>query len=292
MPRKGVGKLPALGLRQGRAHGPLQAGVYRADNLQRKPAATELAHGQRVLRVLRLRQGGHQRGRGRQRLPEGRPGVLVPAEQRTRFFLHRLNAVVRLVLLKTHRHQPVGQRPGRLAGGRLGQTGVGPVQLGDRPAAGKRHPQHPAQQLFNIGGAVNARDRAEHIGKGTVPALFERLDGDDVLNRTAPIKQVKAVEFALFAGRHRNRAGRDMLNPGQMRLQHPGRDFPALLLGLKQNDGPDVVGVTAGRLGQRGPPGNRRVDRVLPVVMLGQHDRQRDHVRSLQLLGGDAVQNV
>jgi hypothetical protein len=47
-----------------------------------------------------------------------------------------------------------------------------------------------------------------------------------------------------------------------------------------------------GFLGQRGARGDRPVHRVLPGVVLGQHDRQLDHLFELQLLRRHAVQDV
>ena len=56
--------------------------------------------------------------------------------------------------------------------------------------------------------------------------------------------------------------------------------------------GTDVVWVAFGRPGQRGARRDGPVHRVLPSVMLREHDRQLDHLLELQLLRRHAVQDV
>ena len=63
-------------------------------------------------------------------------------------------------------------------------------------------------------------------------------------------------------------------------------------MSLEQNDGSEVVGVPFGGFGQRRSFRNRAVDRVLPGVVLRQHDWQFDHILAFEFLGSDAVQDV
>lgn len=70
-----------------------------------------------------------------------------------------------------------------------------------------------------------------------------------------------------------------------MGFQRLDRDFLVLLLRLKQDNGPDSVGIVLGGLGQRDTSGNRAADRVLPGVVLGQEDRQLNQIFAFEFLG-------
>lgn len=62
----------------------------------------------------------------------------------------------------------------------MGDMSIGAVEGVEVAGLGVGHAQHAAQKLFDILGGTDVGDRAEDLGPGTVPALLEGLDGDDV----------------------------------------------------------------------------------------------------------------
>ena len=146
--------------------------------------------------------------------------------------------------------------------------------------------------MLHVRRAANARDGAEDVGEGAVPPFLQRLDRDDVLDGTAPIEEIDAVELPLIAGRDRDLLRRDPFDLDQVPLQRLDRHLPVLRLCLEQHDGADAAGLSLRRPGQPGARGDRAVHRVLPILVLGQHDRQLDHLLPLQLLRRHAVQDV
>ena len=203
-----------------------------------------------------------------------------------------MHVVLRLVLLEAHVHQLIDQRLRSLPYARLGRVGVRPVQFRGLPAPGKGHAQHAAEQLLHVLRAVQACDRTEHVRERAVPALLERLDRDDVLDRAVRVEQVDAVQFALVAGRHRDAVFGHLLHVDQVPFQRLDRYLLVLLLRLEQDDGADAAGLLLRHRGECGALGDRAVHRVLPRVVLGQDDRQLDHLLALQFLRTHAVQNV
>jgi hypothetical protein len=96
---------------------------------------------------------------------------------------------------------------------------IGPVQGVGLAAPGIGHTQHPAKQLLDIGRALDAGNRTEHIGEGAVPALFQRLDRDDVFDPALGIEEIDAVEFALIACRDGDPLLGDLLDFDEVLLQ-------------------------------------------------------------------------
>lgn len=84
----------------------------------------------------------------------------------------------------------------------------------------------------------------------------------------------------------------NLLDLHQVLFQHLDRYLLILGLGLEQDNRTDVVRIILGGLGQCGAGIDGAVHRVLPGVMLGQHDRQLDHFLQLQFLRRHAVQDV
>ena len=63
-----------------------------------------------------------------------------------------------------------------------------------------RQAEHPAQDLLHINRRTAIGNRRQNIGKGAVPDLFERVDGDDVPDRAGLIQQVNILEFIDLGG--------------------------------------------------------------------------------------------
>ena len=106
------------------------------------------------------------------------------------------------------------------------------------------------------------------------------------------VKQVDAVQFPHVPGCDGDCGLSEVLDFQQVFLQGPDRHFLVLGLRLKQDNGPNVIGVLLGRLSQGRAGHNRPVHRILPRGVFGQHDRQLDHLGLLQFLGRNTVQNV
>ena len=104
----------------------------------------------------------------------------------------------------------------------------GAVQILGLATLGIRHPQETSQQLLDVHRALDPRDGTERIGEGTIPALLQRLDGDDGLDRALRIEQVDAVQLALIAGRHGDLLLGDLLDLHQVLLQHLDRHLLVL----------------------------------------------------------------
>ncbi|OIQ73663.1 hypothetical protein GALL_446960 [mine drainage metagenome] len=172
-------------------------------------------------------------------------------------------------------------------------VGIGLVQGLLLPGTGIGHAQHAAEQLLHVLGRVHRLQRGQHIGEGAIPAFLERFYGDDVPNRAGTVEQVDAVEFLLCPGGHRDLALGDVLFIEQVLAHHIDRGLIALGCRLDQDDGADVVGLRLRRGLQLVAGANGVGHTVAPTLrMLGQHDRQLDHLLGLQLLGAHMVQHV
>jgi len=84
-------------------------------------------------------------------------------------------------------------------------------------------------------------ERAQYIGKRTIPPLPQRLNGDDVFYRAAGIKQVYSVQLPLGARGYHNLSFGDVLMLYEVLLDHFYRDLLPLVLGLEEDDGVDVI---------------------------------------------------
>ena len=113
-----------------------------------------------------------------------------------------------------------------------------------------------------------------------------------MLDATGRIEQVDSVQSALVAGGDGDPVFGNLLDLDQVPLQRRDRHLSVLLLRLEQDDGANTVGIVRGGLGQRHSRRNGAVHRVLPSVVLGEHDRQLDHFLCLQLARCDAVHDV
>ena len=169
---------------------------------------------------------------------------------------------------------------------------IGAVQRRALAPRGVGHAQHAAQQLFHVLARTHVLQRAQHVGERTVPAFLQGFDGDDVTHGAGTVEQVQPVQAALVAG------GDDDFGIGRVFLvqqvlaQHGGWHIAGLVLRLEQHDGAHVQGFVR-RLGFQMRAAQHGVAHgVCPVLVLGQHHRQLDHVFGLQLARADAVQHV
>src|SRR3546814_14658503 len=96
--------------------------------------------------------------------------------------------------------QLVHQRTRGGAERRLREEGVSAVQRVRLAALGVGHAQNAAQELLDVGRALDARDGAEDVREGAVPAFLQRLHGDAVLDGARRVEEVDAVQPALLAG--------------------------------------------------------------------------------------------
>jgi hypothetical protein len=83
-----------------------------------------------------------------------------------------------------------------------------------------------------------------------------------------------------------------LLDLDEVLLQRVNRDLLILRLRLEQDDRAYVVGLAFRRHFQRRPLRNRVAHRILPGTVLGEHDRQLDHLGGFKLLGRHAVQDI
>ena len=170
--------------------------------------------------------------------------------------------------------------------------GIGAVQRRAALARGVGHAQHAAQQLFHGGARTHVLQRTQHVGERAVPAFAQCVDGDDMAHQAAGVEQVHTVQPALVAGGDNDLGRRGMAFVYQVLAQHVRRDFAALVLRLKQHDGPQGARLFAGLAFQMPAAQHRVAHSVWPALMFGQHHRQLDHVFGLQLARADAVQQV
>jgi hypothetical protein len=118
-----------------------------------------------------------------------------------RFERRRLQALADLLVGEAHADELVAQRLRRLVEPRLRDMGVGHVEGHVLSPLGVRHPKDPAQKLLDARQARDASDRAEDVGRRAVPALLQRLNGDDKADRAARVGKVDAVKSALLPRR-------------------------------------------------------------------------------------------
>ena len=133
-----------------------------------------------------------------------------------------------------------------------GDVGVGFIQVEGQPAAGVRHPQHAAQQLLYVAAGADIGRGAEDVGEGAIPPLLERLHGDDDLDGAGAVEQIDAIQLALVAGGDGDALGRDLFILDQVLLDRLDVGGLVAVLGLNQQQRPDVVRLAGGQLGQAG----------------------------------------
>ena len=175
--------------------------------------------------------------------------------------------------------------------------GVGAVERLAPPARGVGHAQHAAQQLLHRRGAAQFLQAAQHIGKRAVPALAQRLHGDDVAHRAVARRQGDVIQATLLAGGHDHLMGRQLQFIDQIIAQLFGRHFFARVLGLKEHDGPHIARarrLVLQCLGLQLALGLHRAEYGggPALGVLGQYDGQLDHVLGRELLRTDVVQHV
>ena len=141
-----------------------------------------------------------------------------------------------VVFLKAHRHQFVGQPAGGLAKGRFGQEGIRLVEFRGLAPRGVGHSEDATEQLFRVFRALDARDRAEDVRKGAVPAFLEGLHRDDVLDFTGGVKQVDPVQLALNPGGDGDLLFGNLLCVYQVLFQDVDRHLPVFGLRLEQDE--------------------------------------------------------
>ena len=200
--------------------------------------------------------------------------------------------------LKAHvADQPVGQGMGGAGKLCCAHMGVSAVERLAATLAGVGHAQHTAQQLLHGRGAGEFLQAAQHIGKRAVPALAQRLHGDDVAHRAMARCQVDIVQPARGAGGHGNLVLGQLQFIDEVAAQCFGRHLVAHVLCLKQHDGAHVA-VALGFVFQcfglqlalrlHGPQHGGG-----PALgVLGQDDGQFDHVLACQLLRADVVEHI
>ena len=107
-----------------------------------------------------------------------------------------------------------------------------------------RKPQHASNNLFHIHARGTVRQRRQNVGKGAVPALFQRVHGDDIANGTIRRQQIDAFQFVNFRGLNGNLLLRNAnLNQFGFQLFKGCRILFTLGLCLKQNNRTDVCAV-------------------------------------------------
>ena len=111
-------------------------------------------------------------------------------------------------------------------------------------------------------------------------------------HRAGTVEQVQPVQAALVAGGDDDFRVGGVLLVQQVLAQHGGGHSAGLVLRLEQHDRADVASFVRGlglqvRAAQHGVAHGIR-----PVLVLGQHHRQLDHVFGLQFARADAVQHV
>ena len=132
------------------------------------------------------------------------------------FSFCRRHKLIHLAPLKTRsRHQAITQCARRFGKVARHHEGVGLIQNLRAAMAGSGLAQHPPKQLLHRRRGMQGRHAHQNVGKWTVPALGQRLLGDDKLYWTSRIGNAQLViSINLFqplflAGRHHDFAGRN-----------------------------------------------------------------------------------
>src|SRR5690606_26480908 len=73
---------------------------------------------------------------------------------------------------------------------------IGPVHFFLPAPSRIWHPQDPTEQLLDVLVTLDLSYRTEHVGEGAVPALFERLFGDDDFDGAIARKKIHAINLA------------------------------------------------------------------------------------------------
>lgn len=118
------------------------------------------------------------------------------------------------------------------------------IQCFDRMLAGMRLAQDAPDNLFHVDFAGTVGKRCQNIGKGAVPAFFQRIDRNDVPNRAVFAHQVYALQLVYISGLNCNLVVRyaDVCQFFAQSLKGSVVLFASGLC-LKQNDRADIPSV-------------------------------------------------
>ena len=118
---------------------------------------------------------------------------------------------------------------------------IGHIERTLRMLARMWQTENPAQNLLHVNLACLIGKGRKDIGKGAIPALFQRIDRDNIANRTAWGHQIGVFQLVHIGGSNGNLLGG---NPGVHQLVPQlfkgGRVLLALRLCLKQRDRTDI----------------------------------------------------
>ena len=153
---------------------------------------------------------------------------------------------------------------------------------------GIRLPEDSTENLLHVHGGRPVGKRSQNIGEGTVPALFQRIDCNDVPDWTVTAQQILAFQVVNIG-----RLDGDLIL-GNTHAHKHSLDFIvgiAVLTGarlrLEQNDGTDIRPARSflgdGVLLDTAAKLDRVLDHTLPRRAVINDNRQLDHVLFLQL---------
>src|SRR3989304_1117171 len=111
-------------------------------------------------------------------------------------------------------------------------------------------------------------------------------DGDDEVYFVVRVEQVYTVQFTLTAGGNGDSFARDALLLNQILLNHLYRHLAIFALGLNKHDGPDEVAFEPGQFVQLIAAHDAVAHGILPGGVLGEDDRQFDHLLVFQFQRG------
>ena len=118
---------------------------------------------------------------------------------------------------------------------------IGHIECALRVLARMGQTENPSQNLLHVNLACLIGKGRKDIGKGAIPALFQRIDRDNIANRTAWGHQIGVFQLVHIGGSNGNLLG---WNPGVHQLVPQFfkgcRVLLALRLCLKQRDRTDI----------------------------------------------------
>ena len=122
-----------------------------------------------------------------------------------------------------------------------GSQNIGHIECALRMLARMGQTENPSQNLLHVNLTCLIGKGRKNIGKGAIPALFQRIDRDNIANRTAWGHQIGVFQFIHIGGTNGNLLGG---NPGVHQLVPQlfkgGRVLLAFRLCLKQCDRADI----------------------------------------------------
>ena len=118
---------------------------------------------------------------------------------------------------------------------------IGHIECALRMLARMGQTENPSQNLLHINLACLIGKGRKDIGKGAIPALFQRIDRDNIANRTAWGHQIGVFQLVHIGGSNGNLLGGDSLVHQLVpQFFKGGRVLFALRLCLKQRDRTDI----------------------------------------------------